>query len=1494
MGLLYVVFKSQPVQTWLVRKATVFLSNELGTKVKVGSVDIEFFKTAVFENVYIGDQHADTLFYFRKLKIDYHTYEKEKRLVILNYLGIEGGKVFFGEHQGDTVGNYEFFIDFFRGGPRDPSKPKVVWTIFVKNAEIDDMRFDYFNRNEPKPEGMDFNYNDMSFGHINAEIEDFYLVDDSLHFQTKHLETIEKCGLRVTHLSADTRIHEGGIEFRDMSLQTPGSSIRNMFIMETKDWKDYSDFNNKVKMKASLVSSVINSDDLGYFSDNLKEYKTLIHVSGEGEGYLVKLRGKNTFVRIYDRTTYKGDWSMTGLPDFENTVLDFDVKEFETDYRDLDILSNHGIPSNFSTLGTIHYSGKFAGFYNDFITFGLIRTRLGNLDADMNIKFKEGLDKAVYSGKLKSSYFRVNDFVAGSQIEDVAFNLDIHGKGLSRNTYDVQLEGNISQLTFRNYSYHGITAKGRMTPGSFTGKAEVRDRNLNLDFDGEFLTAGKLPEARFKARIERANLATLGFDTTEQNVSGVFTMNFTGKTLDDADGSIEGENITISRNGKTVHLPYLSLSALGHNKGRELKLTSDVLEASIRGNFALSKIDLSIRHLLHQLIPAYFAKPARELPNEDFVFDFNMKNPAAFTSLYMPHLYIHPSRGDGYYRSAKQELELNFKNDSIRYNDYVIKKLDLEARKKRDSILKIQIRMGEFTDYKYIKAKDITINTQAFDNIVEYDVRGMDTGYNVSMNADGRFVFARDSISLEFSRASFVIDNDRWTLDNNGTALYTRNMFSLENILFRHQQQSLALKGQFGDKSRNEMDLVVNDFTLKTLNFLTKGSLPPIDGVSRGTITYKVIDKQAYLSSELSVQDFQVGSDTIGNLTLKTNNKANSPQQHLIVTVENGLLDSLHVEGDINYRSKSNNLDLWARFPESEIRVFEPFLKGVASHMKGTMKTKDSLHITGSFEEPVVKGDIVLQNVELLVDYLNATVRFSAVVQSDRNKISMLPFTFYDDKNNVGRAKGYVFHKGFEDYTLNLTLWELRNFHVLNTSKVDNKLFYGQGYVTGSASFSGPFDNMDIRINARTMPGTNIAIPISEGEASALPSYIHFKTTRKRVVKEENDFPIRSLVMDIEATTDANIDIIFDEIMDEKISGTGYGNIRMEMTKSADFYMFGTYTVERGKYLFTAFDFYNKPFSVRKGGTITWHGDPLDAKLNLVAFHSEKADPRPLLTAVNTNTTISDNRVYPITAESELYIKGNLFSPDISFGLNFPRIRDEYPNASVNLMPVITRIKSDKEETTRQIFSLLLMKSFLPPTFAEVESDYAGSGGNPLGNAGSDLVTAQLSNWLNKIDPNWQVNIIYKNGTITLPTEYGLRLSRKFLNDKLNVDGSFSNYSTRPNINVEYQVTKKGNVRIKAYTRSSFNQVNTTSLNTPITTNGVGVVYTTEFNKFLRRKAKPKKQPPAEQKDTGATDTTGTSQIGLPESSVPKEEKSEARNNDTVPGNSKGDMIRKD
>lgn len=63
---LYFVLQVPVVQNWLVQKTTTFLSAELGSKVSLSRVDIEFFDNVILENLYIEDLEGDTLVYAQK------------------------------------------------------------------------------------------------------------------------------------------------------------------------------------------------------------------------------------------------------------------------------------------------------------------------------------------------------------------------------------------------------------------------------------------------------------------------------------------------------------------------------------------------------------------------------------------------------------------------------------------------------------------------------------------------------------------------------------------------------------------------------------------------------------------------------------------------------------------------------------------------------------------------------------------------------------------------------------------------------------------------------------------------------------------------------------------------------------------------------------------------------------------------------------------------------------------------------------------------------------------------------------------------------------------------------------------------------------------------------------------------------------------------------------------------------------------------------------
>ena len=102
--------------------------------------------------------------------------------------------------------------------------------------------------------------------------------------------------------------------------------------------------------------------------------------------------------------------------------------------------------------------------------------------------------------------------------------------------------------------------------------------------------------------------------------------------------------------------------------------------------------------------------------------------------------------------------------------------------------------------------------------------------------------------------------------------------------------------------------------------------------------------------------------------------------------------------------------------------------------------------------------------------------------------------------------------------------------------------------------------------------------------------------------------------MNLEINEEAEVSIIFDEQTGDILTGTGRGNLQIASLRDNTFSIKGSYEVDRGEYLFTLFNFVNKPFKIKKGGTIVWTGDPFGATIKIEAsYEGLTASPSNLL-----------------------------------------------------------------------------------------------------------------------------------------------------------------------------------------------------------------------------------------------------------------------------------------
>lgn len=522
--------------------------------------------------------------------------------------------------------------------------------------------------------------------------------------------------------------------------------------------------------------------------------------------------------------------------------------------------------------------------------------------------------------------------------------------------------------------------------------------------------------------------------------------------------------------------------------------------------------------------------------------------------------------------------------------------------------------------------------------------------------------------------------------------------------------------------------------------------------------------------------------------------------------------------------------------------------------------------MTGNLSKPVINGKLSLESVRnLKVDYLNTFYTVSGNILIEPDRIAFEGLSLFDMNGKQATVWGNIFHDNFKNIKLDFDI-TANKFMVLNTNPIINPDYYGKAFVTGNVGIWGNEDQTNIEVNLKTEKGTQFNIPLGGPAEVADNEFITFikKDTTTNLLVDKNDLSGLNLIFNLEATPDAEIQLIFDEKAGDVIKATGRGNINMDINSNGNFEMFGTYTINDGSYLFTLENFINKKFDIETGSTIKWTGSPYNADINITADYKQRASLAPFFPVIQTNTSSSadgtgtgttaggvtaggttaddNNKRYPV--ECKLYMRDKLLTPEITFGIALPTVTEEKRQQVMGYI-------NNEQELNRQVFSLLLLKSFVAPLALSNQSGV--NAGNAVGANASEMLSNQLSNWLSQLATNIDVGVNYTPGSSLSNEELDLALSTQLMNDKLSIDGNVglnNNTQTKTSnvigdINVDYKLTDEGKFRVKAFNRS--NDTYQTSTAGGQFTQGLGVFFREEFEsidelyrRYLRKMSRKK------------------------------------------------------
>jgi hypothetical protein len=1463
----FLLIQVKSVQTFLAKRTTAYLSERFNTKVDIGGVEIEFFKTVVLKDVYIEDLHHDTLLFSKKLKLDIGRFDLDKQIIHISSISLVDTKTALVKYLSDNDFNYQFIIDSFESKQKIKSK-KTPWDLRVGEINLQNADFAYRNEHDTLiTTGV--NYFDLQTRAINGRLTDVQIDQDTIYATIDHLSAVEKSGFILSNFSS-SKVKINAIEMKalDLKIKTPHSDIETDLTFSYKRYRDYYDFIDKVKMKAQFNHSKVGMDDIAFFAPELKGMNKQLTVSGKASGKVNDLRGNDMTISFGEVTKFTGDVSLTGLPNMDETVIHLTIKNLVTNYTDLKAIPVPPFESRktlvvgpeIMKLGTMRFKGTFTGLYNDFYAYGDFSSALGRLSSDLSVQHDENLKKEFYKGKLKSTDFDFGKFFDLPALGKVTMNANVDGSGLSLEEVAANLNGTIHALELNAYVYKNIDVKGNVAKRIFNGELSIKDKNVDFDFGGKVDFTQKLPTLNFNMSLNKANLSALHFiDSTKRtNLSTQMVVDVTGDNIDNLIGTINFENTVYVQDKDVFKMKIFNLSANEQNGIKAMVLNSDFLDANIDGVFKVLDLPNAVLHLFEKYAPSFFSASLKQkkVAPQNFEYDLTFKNTSDVTRLFVPYLTIAPRTSvHGRFNSFQNDFTLSANSSRITLYGYVFNDWSVNSEAKDNLDFNIVTRRLYLSDSLWLN--DFTVTTQTHSDSVNLSVTWDNKSTKVNKGDIKAFMAVRNPNSFEFKvlPSDFTINDSTWNIKKTNELLFDSTYILVKDLTFEHETQSISLNGAVSENKAEQLILTFKDFNLSNLNAFLKPFDIWLKGRIDGQSTITDLYHDMVFSSNNEFKSFYLNDNDLGDGSVEGVWDKNKQALYMHGSFTLGIVPNVLFSGYFYPKKAEDNLDLELNLQAVQLQILEPYVKEYCSSMKGFVA--GNVLIKGSTKKPKISGLLNVNAKKVTVDYLNTTYNFSHEIVIENNSFGVEGMEVYDMYHNKAVVTGKVYHDNFRNFQLDYDI-DAKKFMCLNTTEINNSLYYGKAFVTGIVNISG-FIKDNIRIDANvktdkissddkldirsTTELTKFYIPLSGTGEISQNDFITF-TKKDADVKLKDDYKIKTagvtMNFDLEVTPDAEIQLIFDQKVGDVLRTMGKGNLQLNINTNGEFKMYGDYVVEEGDYLFTLQNIINKRFYLEKGGTIKWSGVPYEADLDLSAVYKARAALSPFFAEVpvsttssgTTTTALAPNEQYKkrVPIDLKLLMTGDLQSPEINFDIGIPTV-----DASTR-QQVLNYVNTDAE-MNRQVFSLLILNSFVRPYQLANDGAANNSALSAVGSNSTEMLSNQLSNMLSKLSKDVDVGVKYRPGDEISKKELELVLSTQLFNDKLSVDGNVgsnaNSQSTNTNnivgeVNIEYKITDDGKVKVKTFNRANDNtQVN---LSTGSYTQGVGVFYREEFD----------------------------------------------------------------
>lgn len=1336
------------------------------------------------------------------------------------------------------------------------SENDVNWQVKADKLTINQSNFAFRDKNQAPMDGFD--YFNIGIQDLKGDLKDLYYSSDSISGSLKALSANDHSGFMIKKLQADFVYTNTGAKITNLHAETPQTLLRDHIEIGYPSLTLASEHPELITIQADIKKSQIDMKDIYYFApflDTMEVTRPLMdkkfYIDSKIGGRVDNLNIPKFSFKTLDNTELIASARITGLPDIDNFYIELDIDKLETGKKDLDrLIAKSLLPDSISLPNSIYADGVFNGGLRGFDADIDLRTDLGNASFSGNMDM-HGADTS-YNALLSISDFDLGKFLnQDSLLGIIAMEADVSGKGIDPKTMNANLKGKVNRFEALSYRYHDLSFEVNALEGDIAANILSPDPNIQFNLDLNADMRSTYPRVNMEWMIDSINLQKLGLIDDNFRYHGKILADLETADIDFLNGKVNIVNSSIAYNQERFFLDTVSLVSEADSNRNIMLLNSEFLTAHLAGKYKLSELNKYVEDILR----IYYNPSQQQFDSLDYTpqnFEFSARLfPSRFIRDFFPKLEeMQDITLDGRFDSEDKSIMAKLLAPKVVYDGSEFKDLGADIITV-DSTLYYSALLG-MMKINNIEMKNSVLSGQVIQNNLDFGLWIKDKDGQEQYHLGAKMAVDDESYKLSLFPNGLMLNYDTWEIDSLNSLSFGKNGIQATNFHLHRGNQAMAIHSQ--DSIENSpLDLSFENFRIETFSKILESEGLSFGGGINGNATISRLEGSPVFVSDLTIDRFYFGTDTIGNVILKVNNEVEDTFDADIQILGNGnkvsLLGQILVP-DGQKPSIKANLDL----EPLTMETIQAFSLGNLQKSEGNLTGK--LKISGNFDQPRIDGDLLFNNARINASMLNSDLFIDKQkITFNSQGINFRSFEIKDVRNNLAKINGSILTKNYTDYDFNLNI-NSTDFEVVNSTREDNDLFFGKLFVTSTIRIRGNLDKPVIDGNVKAdektdfafiVPNDNPGVTERDGvvkfvdRSDTLPPNVFARLDSMTQVTRLSGF---DLALNLQTDKAAKFQIILDEGTEEALHIRGIAELNATIDASDKITMSGTYTVEDGEYTFN-FGPVSRKFTFQKGSTITWNGDPLDAQMNITAVYNNKF---PTLELVQNQIGSESQNLYKqrIPFDVKLLLNGELFKPDITFDIDLDEnnaIVSQDVVSKVNI--ALSSLREDPAEMNKQVFSLIVLGRFMSANPFE-----SLSGGGGVESAARNTVTSLLNSQLNalasdlikgvELDFNLHSEQDYLTGSGQNRTDLNIGISKMLFDDRLKITVG-SNFEVeggaRPgektnniagDISLDYQLSKDGRYFARVYRKNQYQA----TLQGQYVETGIGFVINMNYNKF--------------------------------------------------------------